>query len=112
MSNNNDRTTRGEDYSLSPVPETSRRGLISMSAVMLGFTLFAASMWTGGKLGEGLKLWPDLIVVILTGNLILGVYGALLGYAAAKTNISTHLLSQYSFGRLGSKLPSLMLAVT
>lgn len=112
MSNNNDRCTRGEDYSLTPVPEQSRRGLISMSAVMLGFTLFAASMWTGGKLGEGFKLWPDLIVVLLAGNLILGVYGALLGYAAAKTNISTHLLSQYSFGRVGSKLPSLMLAVT
>lgn len=112
MSNNNDRTTRGEDYSLAPVPESSRRGLISMSAVMLGFTLFAASMWTGGKLGEGLRLWPDLILVVVAGNLILGVYGALLGYAAAKTNISTHLLSQYSFGRVGSKLPSLMLAIT
>lgn len=112
MSNNNDRNTSGEDYSLTPVPEQSRRGLISMSAVMLGFTLFAASMWTGGKLGEGFRLWPDLIVVVLAGNLILGVYGALLGYAAAKTNISTHLLAQYSFGRVGSKLPSLMLAVT
>ncbi|GAA5215200.1 cytosine permease [Corallincola platygyrae] len=101
-----------EDFSLQPVPEGARRGLISMSAVMLGFTFFAASMWTGGKLGQGFQLWPDLIVVILLGNLILGVYGALLGYAAAKTNLSTHLLSRYAFGVMGSKLPSFMLAFT
>jgi len=101
-----------EDYALSPVPESARRGLFSMSAVMLGFTFFAASMWTGGTLGQGFKLWPDLFIVILGGNLILGVYGALLGYAAAKTNLSTHVLARYAFGRIGSKLPSTMLAVT
>lgn len=101
-----------EDYALSPVPESARRGLFSMSAVMLGFTFFAASMWTGGTLGQGFKLWPDLFIVILGGNLILGVYGALLGYAAAKTNLSTHILARYAFGRIGSKLPSTMLAVT
>ncbi|MGI9287146.1 MAG: cytosine permease [Pseudomonadales bacterium] len=101
-----------DDYSLSPVPDTARRGLIAMSAVMLGFTFFAASMWTGGTLGQGFKLWPDLVIVVLAGNLILGLYGALLGYAAAKTNVSTHILARYSFGRIGSKLPSFMLALT
>ncbi|MBD1558587.1 cytosine permease [Vibrio sp. S9_S30] len=101
-----------DDYALSPVPESARRGLFSMSSVMLGFTFFAASMWTGGTLGQGFQLWPDLIIVILLGNLILGVYGALLGYAAAKTNLSTHILARYAFGSFGSKLPSFMLAFT
>ncbi|TCI01975.1 cytosine permease [Corallincola luteus] len=107
-----DFATSHEDFAQQPVPENARRGLLAMSAVMLGFTFFAASMWTGGKLGQGFKLWPDLIVVILLGNLILGVYGALLGYAAAKTNLSTHVLSRYAFGVNGSKLPSFMLAFT
>lgn len=110
--NNDNYAAEHEDYALSPVPESARRGLFSMSAVMLGFTFFAASMWTGGTLGQGFKLWPDLFIVILGGNLILGVYGALLGYAAAKTNLSTHILARYAFGRLGSKLPSTMLALT
>lgn len=109
---NNNYAAAHDDYALSPVPESARRGLLSMSAVMLGFTFFAASMWTGGTLGQGFRLWPDLIIVVLAGNLILGGYGALLGYAAAKTNLSTHILSRYAFGRVGSKLPSLMLAVT
>ena len=101
-----------DDYSLTPVPGSARRGLLAMSAVMLGFTFFAASMWTGGTLGQGFKLWPDLVLVVLAGNLILGLYGALLGNAAAKTNLSTHILARYSFGRVGSKLPSFMLAFT
>jgi cytosine permease len=101
-----------DDYALSPVPASARRGLLGMSAVMLGFTFFAASMWTGGTLGQSFQLWPDLFIVIFGGNLILGAYGSLLGYAAAKTNLSTHLLSHYAFGVFGSKLPSFMLALT
>jgi len=101
-----------DDYASEPVPASARRGIVSMSAVMLGFTFFAASMWTGGTLGLGFKLWPDLILVILFGNLILGIYGALLGNAAATTNLSTHVLARYAFGVNGSKLPSFMLAFT
>ncbi|WP_304508506.1 cytosine permease [Anaerotignum sp.] len=101
-----------DDYALEPVPERARRGLVSMSVVMLGFTFFAASMWTGGALGIGFDFFPDLLIVVLFGNLILGVYGAFLGYAAAKTNLSTHILARYAFGVNGSKLPSFMLAFT
>ena len=101
-----------DDYALTPVPESERRGFFSISMVMLGFTFFAASMWTGGSLGTGLRLWPDLAITVLAGNLILGVYGALLGYAASATNLSTHILARYAFGVFGSKLPSFMLTVT
>lgn len=101
-----------DDYAHEPVPDSARRGLLSMSMVMLGFTFFAASMWTGGTLGMGFRVWPDLLLVVLFGNLILGVYGAFLGYAAAKTNLSTHVLARFAFGVTGSKLPSFMLAFT
>ena len=101
-----------DDFAQTPVPAEARRGFASMSMVMLGYTFFAASMWTGGALGAGFKLFPDLVLTILTGNLILGLYGGLLGYAAASTHISTHLLARRAFGRLGSKLPSFMLALT
>lgn len=100
------------DYAQAPVPEKNRRSFFSISMVMLGYTFFAASMWTGGAMGIGFKFFPDLIVVILAGNLILGLYGGLLGYAAASTNLSTHMLARYAFGVFGSKLPSFMLAFT
>ncbi|MCC8195167.1 MAG: cytosine permease [Deltaproteobacteria bacterium] len=101
-----------DDYAQTPVPAQERRSFFSISMVMLGYTFFAASMWTGGALGTGLRLFPDLVVTILAGNLILGVYGGLLGYAASSTNLSTHMLARYAFGSFGSKLPSFMLAFT
>ena len=101
-----------DDHAQVPVPESERRSFFSIVMVMLGYTFFAASMWTGGALGTGLKLFPDLVVTILAGNLILGIYGGFLGYAASATNLSTHMLARYAFGVLGSKLPSFMLAIT
>ena len=101
-----------DDYAQTPVPEKDRRSFFSISMVMLGYTFFAASMWTGGTLGTGLKLFPDLVVTILAGNIILGIYGGFLGYAASSTNLSTHMLARYAFGIFGSKLPSFMLAIT
>ncbi len=101
-----------DDFALEPVPEHARKGLLSMSMVMLGFTFFAASMWVGGSLGVGFRLWPDLVVVIMSGNAILGIYGALLSYASARTNLSVHTLARHAFGVQGSKLPSFMLAIT
>ncbi len=44
------------DYALTEVSETSKRGLMSMIVVMLGFTFFSASMISGGVLGAGLTL--------------------------------------------------------
>lgn len=112
MSGEVKKETVHDDFTHEPVPESERRGLLSMSMVMLGFTFFAASMWTGGALGMGFRVWPDLLLVVIFGNLILGVYGAFLGYAAATTNLSTHILARYAFGVKGSKLPSFMLAFT
>ena len=99
------------DFSLVPVEEKSKKGFWPMLVVMLGFTFFSASMWAGGKLGAGLTA-SKLITAVLMGNLILGIYTGLLSYTASKTNLSTHLLSRYSFGERGSMLPSFLLSIT
>lgn len=99
------------DFSLQVVPEGSKRGFWSMLVVMLGFTFFSASMWTGGTLGTGLKA-REFIIAVLLGNLILGVYTSLLAYIASSTSLSTHLLSRYAFGEKGSYLVSFLLAST
>ena len=99
------------DFSLQAVPKDSKRGFLSMFAVMLGFTFFSASMWTGGTLGTGLQV-KEFIIAVLMGNLILGVYTSLLAYIASKTGLSTHLLARYSFGEKGSYLVSFLLATT
>ena len=99
------------DFSLQAVPNSNKKGFLPMFAVMLGFTFFSASMWTGGTLGTGLNIDQFLLAVLL-GNLILGVYTSSLGYIAAKTGLSTHLLARYSFGEKGSYLVSALLGIT
>src|SRR5699024_6415010 len=79
--------------------------------VMLGLTFFSASMWSGGELGQGLN-FTQFILIVLAGNLILGLYTGALAFMAAKTGLSTHLLARYAFGEKGSYISSFMLAFT
>lgn len=99
------------DYSFGAVGQKDRRGLFSMFVIMLGFTFFSASMWTGGTLGIGLT-GSEFILAVLLGNLILGVFTGALAHIGSKTGLSTHLLAKYSFGEKGSYLGSFLLALT
>lgn len=99
------------DFPLSPVPLDQRKGFVSMTSVLLGFTFFTATMWAGGKLGSSFSFY-ELIGLIVMGNLLLGSYAASLGYIAYRTGLNTVLLSRYCFGNQGSKLVDLILGFT
>ncbi|MDQ0339683.1 cytosine permease [Caldalkalibacillus uzonensis] len=99
------------DFALQAVPQANRRGFWQMFVVMMGFTFFSASMWSGGTLGTGLT-FNQFILVVLAGNLVLGLYTGLLSYIASQTGLSTHLLARYAFGEKGSYLVSFMLGAT
>ncbi len=99
------------DFSLEQVSESSKRGFWAMLVVMMGFTFFSASMWSGGRLGVGLNA-TQFFLAVLCGNLILGAYTGALAWIAARTGLSTHLLARYSFGEKGSYLPSFLLGIT
>ena len=107
MSNQTDH----HDYEQSSVDESQKRSFWSMFVIMMGFTFFSASMWVGLKLANGLTA-GRFFWAVLAGNVILGLYTGLLAYPAAKTGLSVHLLSRYSFGTRGSNIPSAVLAFT
>jgi len=100
-----------KEFSFQAVPQANRNGFWKILAVMLSFTFFSASMWSGGTLGSGLT-FVQFIWIVLTGNFILGLYTGSLAYIAAKTGLSTHLLTKYAFGDKGSYLSSFLLATT
>lgn len=102
---------KDKDYSFQSVPQASRNSFINMLVVMLGLTFYSASMWAGGSLGEGMT-FKQTLGAILLGNIILGTFTGALGYIAAKTGLSTHLLAQYSFGVKGAYISSFMLSAT
>ncbi|HNS80877.1 MAG TPA: cytosine permease [Kiritimatiellia bacterium] len=101
-----------EDYPLSEIPAGARRGFWSNAVVLLGFTFFTATMWGGGSLGTGLKFWPDLLMLIVAGNLLLGAYVAALGFIAYKSGLNTVLMCRFCFGDKGSRLTDLLLGFT
>ncbi len=100
-----------ENYSLRPVPHYARRKSISLGLVLMGLTLFSASMVAGGQVFNGLEI-REFLYVVLIGNLILGIYTSILGYIGCTTGLSTHLLTHFSFGSKGSWLPSILLGCT
>lgn len=99
------------DYSLEAIPNSEKKGFISMLVVMLGFTFFSASMLAGGNIGTSLSM-DKFITAVVIGNIILCVYTGLLAYMAADTGLSTHLIARYSFGEKGSYLVSFLVSAT
>ncbi len=99
------------DYAESAVPQGSRRSILTMFMIMLGFTFFSASMWVGQELADGLD-FRGFMGALLLGGVILGMYTGMLGYVGAKTGLSMDLLAQRAFGRKGSYLSSAMISFT
>ena len=99
------------DYPLSEVPTSARKGLLSTSAVLLGFTFFTATMWAGGTLGQAFPI-GQLLWIIAIGNLLLGVYAAALAYIACKSGLNSVLMGRFCFGEKGSKLSDFILGFT
>ncbi|GAB3482098.1 cytosine permease [Marinomonas epiphytica] len=99
------------DFPLSEVPKSERQGLLPMAVILLGFTFFTATMWAGGTLGKAFS-FSELLMVILVGNLLLGVYAAALAYIAFKSGLNSVLMARFSFGELGSKLSDFILGFT
>ena len=111
MSNTKETKVEDHDYSLQPVPQFARRRLLTMFMIMLGFTFFSASMWTGQTLGDSLDL-SGFIGSLILGGIILAIYTGSLAYVGAKTGLSLDLLAQHSFGAKGSYLPSVLTSFT
>lgn len=100
-----------QDYPLSPVPMDQRKSIWSMGLVLLGFTFFTSTMWAGGSVGVAFD-FSTMLLILVAGNLMLGLYAAVLGYIAAETGLNTALMSRFTFGEWGSKLSDFVLGFT
>lgn len=100
------------EYPLGPVPPTARRSFLANLWVLLGFTFFSATMWTGGSVGAA---FPDplaLTLVVVAGNLILGLYAALLALVSQGSGLSTVLQLRRCLGLRGNRLAEAILGLT
>jgi cytosine permease len=99
------------DWPVDHVPESERKGLVSISAVLLGFVFFAGTLWAGAEVGAAMGFVP-MLTAMTVGYAILGVYVAVLCAISAKAGLTTVLLSRYTFGRAGAKWADLLLGGT
>ncbi|MEL6815329.1 MAG: cytosine permease [Cyanobacteria bacterium J06598_3] len=101
----------GEDYPLSAVPRSDRKPFWSLSLLLMGFALTSTTLFAGGAIGPAFS-FPQLIGIILLGNIILGVYCAALGYIACESGLTTVLMARFSFGNVGSRWVDFILGFT
>jgi cytosine permease len=99
------------DYPIDHVPGDERKGLLSISVVLLGFVFFAGTIWAGAGVGAAMGFGP-MLTAMAAGYVILGIYVAALCGIAAKAGLTTVLLARYSFGRWGAKFADLLLGGT
>ncbi|WP_222427427.1 cytosine permease, partial [Hyella patelloides] len=103
---------KNEDFPLTAVPSSSRKSIWSLAPILIGFTLYSGTLFAGGLVGTNFRFFPDLVGLIVLGNLILGLYAGGLGYIAAKTGLSTVLMARCSFGEFGSRWVDFILGFT
>jgi cytosine permease len=111
MAKNEKKNVMDKDYPLQHVPTTERVGLLAISSVLIGFTFFTPTMASGAQLGAAFK-FDELLWIIVSGSLILGIYVATICAIGAKTGLTSVLLSKYTLGRAGAKWADVILGGT
>jgi cytosine permease len=91
-------------------PEQRRAGG-PLLALAFGWGFLITGLLTGGALGAGLPLWPDLIWYSMLGNLINFGIGALVGLIAWRTGCNSALLFRAVYGGFGAYLPVIFIAL-
>ena len=101
-----------EDYPLTAVPLSARKPLRSLAPLLMGFTLTSTTLLAGGAIAPSFHFWPDLTIIIVLSNLMLGLYCAALGYIAYRSGLTTVLMARFSFGNWGSRWVDFLLGFT
>lgn len=101
-----------DDYSLSRVPEEGKNPLWKVVMVRLGAISCLPILMVGAQIGYGLTFWQGFWAVFF-GSILLQVVGWAIGTIAAKEGLSTSLLTRWTgFGKFGSSLIGLIIAIT
>lgn len=82
-----------------------------MLALMFGFTIFSASVMSGGTLADQMSIKTGIIAIIC-GNFFLAIYGGLNAYIAKKTNKNLDGVLKNAFGKKGAFLPSMIMIIS
>lgn len=100
-----------DDFSLERVPMTDRRSWVGIATMRFGQLSALSQFLLGATLGFGMSFWSAFWALTL-GAVVLEIVSIFVGIAGMKEGLSTTLLVRWSgFGRVGSVLVSLVIAI-
>jgi len=99
------------DFAVLPVPAEQRRSFLSIFWTNAGYTINISGMFTGAVLAGFLSL-KQVFIVMVIATAILALFSSTIGAIGAKYGLSSTVLSRQSFGRYGSWLIGIVLAIT
>lgn len=101
----------GDDYSLSRVPQSARLPMWDIMLVRVGALATLSQFMLGASLGYGMTFWQAFWATMF-GSVLLQIVSFLLGYAGAREGLSTSLLSRWTgFGRYGSSIIGFVVSI-
>lgn len=104
--------SQSNDYAFSRVPVSQRTSLFNIVLIRIGAVTALSQFIVGATLGNGMSFWQAMLATVL-GSLILEVVSLALGFAGMQEGLTTSLLARWSgFGRLGSSLIGLSIALS
>jgi cytosine permease len=101
-----------EDFSLQAVPLEKRRSWVNLAVVWVGIAVVMSAIFRGMMVGMGLGKIPSVLLSYLLGEILLIAMMVLTGFIGARTGLSTPLIANHSFGRSGSLIISISIALS
>lgn len=99
------------EFAQGAVPASATVSGWHIALIKIGVLIALPAFITGAEIGTRMGL-PRAALSIFIGGAVLGVLGLLTGTVAAMSRQSTALLVRYSFGIVGARLVSTLLALT
>ncbi|MBC7094447.1 cytosine permease [Thermococcus sp.] len=96
-----------EDYGAKPT--VKRYSWISQGSIWAGVSVCLTAIWTGGLLALGLG-FKGMLIAATIGSIIHVIIGTLQAWIGTDTGLSTAFLTRFSFGNIGSKILSAIMA--
>jgi cytosine permease len=99
-----------QDHALEPVPAASRKSLVQLVIVQIGWNISVSSFLVGGVIGGGTTFVEGLLAILL-GNVLLVAVAYLIGMVGFRTGLTSYLASRAVFGTRGSIIVTVLLGV-
>ena len=100
-----------EDYATTPVPADKTFSGVRIGLVLGGIGIALPALLIGAEVGSALGA-TDTLRAVLIAAVIVTTLASITGIIGARTRLSTYMIIQFSFGRLGSKLVNFTFALS